>query len=123
MTKKHPLIDLWANSSNPVERRHAQFLAKNAKEMPSNPGYPSLAKQVKNAVVAAGKAISSGIARVGKDEQERRFEICRSCTEWFDSTKERCRHPQCGCYMRVKTWLATQQCPVGKWERVATNAK
>ncbi len=89
--------------------------------------YPSLAKMAGNAATAfvdVAKGFFKGEqVRVAKEEQERRFAICQSCTEWFDPEKERCRHPKCGCYMRLKTWLASQRCPVGKWERVGGDEK
>lgn len=43
-------------------------------------------------------------------ESEGRFEVCRAC-EFYRA--ERCL--KCGCFLRVKTYLRAEHCPVGKW--------
>jgi hypothetical protein len=48
------------------------------------------------------------------DEQEstRRYDICLTCPEMISLTKQ-CK--QCGCFMNVKTKLASATCPLQKW--------
>lgn len=41
-----------------------------------------------------------------------RIKICEGCPELFKPTYS-CK--QCGCFVRVKSYLATQECPLGKW--------
>lgn len=41
-----------------------------------------------------------------------RWKICRQCEFW---SGWRCKHPGCGC-TGVKLGLATERCPIGKWE-------
>jgi len=41
-----------------------------------------------------------------------RYEICKSCPELIDLTKQ-CK--QCGCIMTMKTKLNNASCPLEKW--------
>lgn len=41
-----------------------------------------------------------------------RYEICKSCPELIDLTKQ-CK--QCGCIMIMKTKLNNASCPLEKW--------
>jgi len=41
-----------------------------------------------------------------------RYEICKSCPELIDLTKQ-CK--QCGCIMTMKTKLINASCPLSKW--------
>jgi len=45
-------------------------------------------------------------------EADRRYNICKSCPELIDLTKQ-CK--QCGCIMSLKTKLQHATCPLGKW--------
>jgi hypothetical protein len=53
--------------------------------------------------------------KVSDKIQKERFDICLGC-EYFRPTSETCK--VCGCFMKVKTWMANQKCPVNKWDRV-----
>jgi hypothetical protein len=44
------------------------------------------------------------------DELNKRLELCASCEYLIN---KRCL--KCGCFIEVKTRLATSKCPVGKW--------
>ena len=58
---------------------------------------------------AAGFAVTD---RAGFD---RRMEVCQACPHWDGAARlglGRCR--ACGC-TRFKPWLATEQCPDGRW--------
>ena len=48
-------------------------------------------------------------------EAERRLRVCSACREWYDATRDRCAHPACGCYLRIKTRLRAMRCPDGRW--------
>lgn len=41
-----------------------------------------------------------------------RIEICNSCPELFALTNQ-CK--KCGCFVKHKTKLVSQECPLGKW--------
>ena len=49
-----------------------------------------------------------------QDIIDKRLSICQDC-EYFISPTSQCK--KCGCFMKVKTRLATTRCPVGKWEK------
>ena len=49
-----------------------------------------------------------------KDIIAKRLDECQSC-EHFIKSPSRCN--ECGCFMKVKTRLATARCPIGKWEK------
>ena len=42
----------------------------------------------------------------------KRWDICQGC-EFLNDNK--C--DKCGCFMKIKTRVATARCPVGKWEK------
>lgn len=64
--------------------------------------------------VAGGLAAGRGLL-VDSVEQARRQAICQSCVEWWVSDLNRCAHPDCGCRLRFKTWLAAVKCPDFRW--------
>lgn len=47
-----------------------------------------------------------------KKEQEMRYQICKSCEEYIEST-DQCN--VCMCFMSLKTRLKNSSCPKGKW--------
>ena len=49
---------------------------------------------------------------VEETEAKRRFDVCLSCPELINATKQ-CR--QCGCFMNLKTKLTHATCPMSKW--------
>ena len=46
-----------------------------------------------------------------KDIIDKRWDICKSCE--FLTEKNMCQ--KCGCFMKVKTRIATVACPIDKW--------
>ena len=46
-----------------------------------------------------------------QDIIDKRLEICNSCE--FITDNNRCE--KCGCFMKLKTRVATVACPIGKW--------
>ena len=49
-----------------------------------------------------------------EDIVNKRLDICKSCEFLFKPTNT-CK--KCGCFMNAKTKIATQRCPIGKWEK------
>ncbi len=45
---------------------------------------------------------------------DRRWSECQGC-EYLIKATNQCK--KCGCFMKVKTKVATARCPVGKWEK------
>lgn len=58
--------------------------------------------------------------KVSDEEQKKRFSICETCEEFHQKTKF-CR--TCGCYMPVKTWIASVNCPLKKWVKIENATK
>jgi len=50
--------------------------------------------------------------KVTPEIHAKRWEICQACEHLYKVTNS-CR--KCGCFMEVKTWMATQRCPIKKW--------
>jgi len=62
---------------------------------------------------------SSGFAPTPPDILATREATCRACTEWDAAALNntgRCR--KCGCSTWAKIRMATERCPLGKWEAV-----
>lgn len=49
---------------------------------------------------------------IDRETSESRYEICKSCPELFELTKQ-CK--KCGCFMALKTKMKEASCPIGKW--------
>lgn len=77
---------------------------------------PSVGEMAKNAFISAAEAINhyrrTKILIVQEREKQRRLAICKSC-EFIVLEDMRCT--KCGCFMAVKTSVASSKCPVGKW--------
>jgi len=75
---------------------------------------PGLVKKAVNLSGAIKRVTKAAVKReqiaVSPEEQQRRLEICRTCP-FFNGTN--CQ--KCGCFVRFKTRLATEHCPIQKW--------
>ena len=61
------------------------------------------------------RGISNRLKNVMLHDQEvidKRWDICKGC-EFLNNNK--CE--KCGCFMKIKTRVATARCPIGKWEK------
>ena len=54
--------------------------------------------------------------KVSEEIQKERMDICNSCEYLYKRTNS-CK--MCGCFMGVKTWMATQECPKKKWRAIS----
>jgi predicted Zn-ribbon and HTH transcriptional regulator len=77
----------------------------------------------KNALARFGQAANrfarSGFATTPPEILATREAFCRSCPEWDAEALNktgRCR--KCGCSTWAKLRMATERCPLGKWEAV-----
>lgn len=57
---------------------------------------------------------------VDKETYVKRLNLCNTCPERLEASKgnqltkfSRC--PQCGCFIRLKAKLKTENCPLGDW--------
>ena len=80
---------------------------------------PPLTSQIPSALHAAHRFARSGFATTPPEALATREATCRACPEW-DATAlnatGRCR--KCGCSTWAKLRIATERCPIGKWEAV-----
>jgi hypothetical protein len=53
-----------------------------------------------------------GEPKIKKEEANQRIKICESC-EFFDKRMAQCK--KCGCFLKLKTLMRSQHCPIGKW--------
>jgi hypothetical protein len=71
---------------------------------------PGLLRMAVTATKAMMKFVGSGLKTSTPDIQQSRITTCRACEH---HTGLRCR--VCGCFTNVKTRMAHEQCPIGKW--------
>lgn len=62
--------------------------------------------------VAENAAASMLPSKVSVEVQEYRYGICQGCEKLYKPT-DTCK--MCGCFMKVKTWMPNQECPLKKW--------
>ena len=75
---------------------------------------PSFWNTVSNFSRAMYDWSKKGFEVSSKEESERRLNICKSCPLYENL---RCKHADCGCFVNAKARVATESCPVGKWEK------
>jgi len=69
---------------------------------------------------AANRFIGSGFKSTPPEALAAREDTCRACPEWDAAALNntgRCR--KCGCSTWAKLRMATERCPLGKWEAVS----
>ena len=80
----------------------------------------TLLDMARNFTKAVAGWAGAGFPMVSEKEFQKRAEICAACPHWNDAA----RHGMgscdlCGC-SRAKLFMATQRCPIGKWEAEET---
>ena len=79
----------------------------------------ALTRQIPTALRAAVRFTASGFATTPPEILAEREATCRQCPEWDAAALNatgRCR--KCGCSTWAKLRMATERCPLGKWEAV-----
>jgi hypothetical protein len=81
----------------------------------------------KNALARFGQAAHrfarSGFATTPPEALATREATCRACPEWDAAALNatgRCR--KCGCSTWAKLRMATERCPIGKWEATSVSS-
>jgi hypothetical protein len=79
------------------------------------PELPPLLEQVTN-LALAGRDVVLGFLKSGKikassEMMKDRMEVCLACDKLTDDF----RCSQCGCFIKAKAGLLTQDCPLRKW--------
>ena len=75
--------------------------------------------KTRSALLAGTKFTASGFTTTPPEILAEREATCRACPEWDAEALNntgRCR--KCGCSTWAKLRMATERCPVGKWEAV-----
>jgi len=94
-----------------IEQKRIKVLSQSTK--PSYPTIPQMAKNLGKDIVKNVKSVAAGNSlNADQSEIDKRKNICNSC-EFFEKNQQRCL--KCGCYMAVKTYLKSSNCPIGKW--------
>ena len=77
---------------------------------------PSTGQMIRNvggSIVRTVQSVAHGNAlNISEADKEKRLSICKSC-EFFDAAQERCA--KCGCYLKIKTYLKAEKCPINRW--------
>ena len=85
---------------------------------------PSLPQQAANLGKALVNWTASGFSPTPPDILATREATCRACPEWDAAALNntgRCRICKCSTWAKLR--MATERCPLGKWEPVLTAAK
>ena len=83
---------------------------------------PGLVEQAGSLIKAVVNFAKSGFVRTSEEVLQQRLDICQAC-EYFrgivrgSDVSARCR--KCGCNIGPKIMMASERCPLGKWEAVA----
>jgi len=84
-----------------------------------SPKLRELHNKTRSAFLSGTKFAYSGFATTPPDILSTREATCRACPEWDAAALNntgRCR--KCGCSTWAKLRMATERCPIGKWEAV-----
>lgn len=98
-----------------LEMSNAKPLEPAPEEEPSAPGLFQSMKNLAGSVVDVAKDfMQSGELMVPPEEQQRRFNLCKTCPFFLPDTTQ-CK--KCGCLMSIKTHLKAAYCPLEnpKW--------
>jgi hypothetical protein len=74
---------------------------------------------MRSAFLAGTKFTASGFSATPPEALATREATCRTCLEWDAAALNatgRCR--KCGCSTWAKLRMASERCPIGKWEAV-----
>lgn len=78
---------------------------------------PTVAEMAINVARATCRWAATGFQVVDQPVFAARLETCRGCPKWDEAARGgrgKCRHHTCGC-TKLKLWLASEVCPLGKW--------
>ena len=64
-------------------------------------------------IKALYKSIRAKCPRVLPEEREARLRICEQCQHYSFEGHPRCM--LCGCFLELKTWCKTEDCPKNLW--------
>jgi hypothetical protein len=83
---------------------------------------PTMAQMAKNFFKSAAVFVAAGMPRASVADIEKRLDFCRYCEHYDEKGyggMGKCN--VCGCNMEIKSAMATEYCPAGKWWKVSAN--
>jgi hypothetical protein len=97
---------------------HGQLILGNQ----ANRTLPSFRDQVAHAMQAARKVAAAAVRGdpiwLTPAKREEWRAICQSnLCGYYRAKDQRCTHPDCGCFAKLKTRLTTERCPAGLFPR------
>ena len=108
-----PLMTISPKEAYSLDRVPKEKEQENQETEPRFPSGLQMAKNLSSSILNATKALTKGEKiRSSKGEAAERMKICAGCEHYI---KEENRCNLCGCFLNVKTKVATERCPVGKW--------
>jgi hypothetical protein len=82
--------------------------------VPSQRPMPAPAARAQNFAKAMFRFVVEGLPVESKAKAAERLAVCeKNECGFFDGSV--CRHAKCGCFTKIKTFLTTEHCPIGKW--------
>ena len=80
---------------------------------------PNSFKKAESLLISSISWMNSGFEIANENETFKRKSICKECENWISSAWNgtgKCK--KCGCSTWAKLRMATERCPIGKWEAV-----
>lgn len=74
------------------------------------PPTPSMMEQISSVGMSVATWLAAGAPNVDRSQRSERLRKCAHC-EHLKGT----RCALCGCFVRVKSWMQTETCPIGRW--------
>ena len=83
------------------------------------PSLPPTIQMAKNFAKAMARHVADGLRKVTIDEYKARIATCNK-NKCGRRVKNRCTHPSCGCFVDIKAWWASEDCPEKLWPPLET---
>ena len=81
----------------------------------SDPESMSVTDQAQSFFSSMYNHMATGFQSVDKAIKKQRLSICKEC-EHFSEKNSKCN--LCGCFLKIKTSWASEECPIGLWKAV-----
>lgn len=113
MNPTHRLMLQLLETGTPAEKRHAA--ARIAIGFAPDPSPPPITTQLLNVGAAAARVVTASLTGqpvyASEEIAAARLAVCEPCDQRLGDG----RCAGCGCWIKAKASLATEDCPLGKW--------
>lgn len=115
-SRRKGLLKIWLKKRMIAREEYDSWMNSKLIE-PELPGALQLARNAGKAVLRNGmELVRTGTVKVDPAKAEWRMRVCQNCpSKMFRESDQRCAHPKCGCYLKLKPWLKAERCPNGHW--------